>query len=362
MMVIDVTERPGMVAGKSYGEIRVMTKKHCSVVIAVVCTLIGAFAASAGNFTGNPVTDGWRLDGNSLTNGIYIQGDGGFSFNAYSTSFIISSNLGPFTAGDELLGLGGVNNSGFILGPRIVAKFGSTGASFSASSIPSPNGNGNGAFPTDSGIGGVEIAFWYQYSGSDLASPSDNGGLRYPNSATNAQDLVLYNVDNIGTTTNLNRFAAVIALFTNTGGEDVLESWEEVVDITALADPRRGGFGSRIPVAGGLSDAVLQDTVDSSPADFTGALITPAVTNAPYLQLISISRQSNDITLGWKSAGGYSNIVQVTPGVAGNYSNNFADFSPVIFIPGTMLTTTNYVDHGGATNRPARYYRVRLVQ
>jgi hypothetical protein len=39
----------------------------------------------------------------------------------------------------------------------------------------------------------------------------------------------------------------------------------------------------------------------------------------------------------------------------------FADISGPIIINVTGDTTTNYIDSGGATNRPARYYRIRFV-
>jgi hypothetical protein len=54
----------------------------------------------------------------------------------------------------------------------------------------------------------------------------------------------------------------------------------------------------------------------------------------------------------------------VTNGVRnGSYTNNFADLTGAsqIIIPGSDIITTNYLDLGGATNFPARYYRVRLV-
>jgi hypothetical protein len=57
-----------------------------------------------------------------------------------------------------------------------------------------------------------------------------------------------------------------------------------------------------------------------------------------------------------------TNIVQVTPGTAnGSYTNNFSDLSPQLVISGSAVTSTNYFDVCGATNSPARYYRVRLV-
>jgi hypothetical protein len=259
--------------------------------VAVVSTIIGTLAASAANFTGSPVADGWTPEGVSTNSGTYIRGavDPGnlasddFSFNVYSTTFTLSSTLGPFSAGDTLLGVGGVNNSGFILGPRIVAKFGSSGASFSASTIAAP-GNGNGSFPTNSGIGGVEVAFWYQFSGNVLSPSSQNGGIEYPNTATNDQDLVYYNVNNTGTTSNLNAYGAVLANFTLTGGKDVLTSWEAVVDVTALG----GSFGAA-PVSGGLADMALQETYAGSPAGSTDALVPVAIPEPSAYSLVFMS-------------------------------------------------------------------------
>ena len=73
--------------------------------------------------------------------------------------------------------------------------------------------------------------------------------------------------------------------------------------------------------------------------------------------------QSNNMVITWTTAGGHTNAVQSTAGAAnGSYAtNNFADISGPIIISGSGDTTTNYVDVGGATNKPARYYRVRLV-
>jgi hypothetical protein len=80
-------------------------------------------------------------------------------------------------------------------------------------------------------------------------------------------------------------------------------------------------------------------------------------------QITSILRQSNNVLITWTVFGGTTNVVQVSPGgVGGSYStNNFVNLSPMIFVPGTGLNLTNYLDIGGATNKPARYYRVRLV-
>jgi pectate lyase len=80
------------------------------------------------------------------------------------------------------------------------------------------------------------------------------------------------------------------------------------------------------------------------------------------LRIISVVQQSNDVNVTWTTAGGRTNAVQATAGDgAGGYSTNFVDISAPIIISGSGDVTTNYVDSGGATNVPSRYYRVRLV-
>ena len=49
------------------------------------------------------------------------------------------------------------------------------------------------------------------------------------------------------------------------------------------------------------------------------------------------------------------------PPKSGDYINNFTDFGPLIVVLGTSESTTNFLDVGGATNKPARHYRVLLV-
>jgi hypothetical protein len=84
--------------------------------------------------------------------------------------------------------------------------------------------------------------------------------------------------------------------------------------------------------------------------------------NSTPLQVTSIVRQGNNVLLTWLTTGGKTNVIQFTKGAAGgNYSTNFTDLSPIIVPNGLGLTSTNYLDIGGATNTPSRYYRVRLV-
>jgi len=91
---------------------------------------------------------------------------------------------------------------------------------------------------------------------------------------------------------------------------------------------------------------------------------TVPTSSASYFHVTSITRtgvSSNDVTLVWTSAGGHSYVVQTnSPPASGDYTNNFSDLSSLINVPGVGEFTTSYTDSGGGTNKPTRYYRVRL--
>ena len=78
-------------------------------------------------------------------------------------------------------------------------------------------------------------------------------------------------------------------------------------------------------------------------------------------RITSTGPTGSNFTVTWKTAGPRTNVVQATNGAPGSgYTNNFQDISGPIIINVVGDTVTNYVDVGGATNRPARFYRVRL--
>jgi len=80
------------------------------------------------------------------------------------------------------------------------------------------------------------------------------------------------------------------------------------------------------------------------------------------LRIISLLPQGNNLQITWTTAGGKTNAVQATNGAAGGgYATNFTDLATFI-IGGSGDQTNAYIDPGGATNRPTRFYRVRLVQ
>jgi len=78
------------------------------------------------------------------------------------------------------------------------------------------------------------------------------------------------------------------------------------------------------------------------------------------LQISAITRETNSIRIAWTTYTGKTNALQWTAGAAGgSYQTN--SFTDLFTVTNTMGTVTNYLDVGGATNAPARYYRVRLV-
>jgi hypothetical protein len=95
-----------------------------------------------------------------------------------------------------------------------------------------------------------------------------------------------------------------------------------------------------------------------------GRLVVGGVTNIvvpPLFSITAISREGNDMRISWQTGGGVTNAVQATNGgPGGSYNTNFNDLASFIFGPSGEITNT-YVDPGGATNIPSRFYRVRLV-
>ena len=85
--------------------------------------------------------------------------------------------------------------------------------------------------------------------------------------------------------------------------------------------------------------------------------VTNIVTALPF-SITSITSDGHNISVQWQSPGETTNFVQATNGNPdGGYNTNFVDISPPILI--AVPGTNQYTDIGGATNMPARYYRVR---
>ena len=109
------------------------------------------------------------------------------------------------------------------------------------------------------------------------------------------------------------------------------------------------------------SSNIVDYVVTPGPAVFTNnAGAGFVVVSKP--RVTAIARESTDLRITWTTAASRTNFVQFSNGgTSGSFSNNFVDLSQPIVVPGTGQVATNYLDVGGATNFPSRYYRVRLV-
>ena len=89
---------------------------------------------------------------------------------------------------------------------------------------------------------------------------------------------------------------------------------------------------------------------------------TDPTNSLSQLRILSLALDGDNVNIGWRSAGGHTNIVQSAAPPTGDYTTNaFTDLSGPIAITGSGDVLTNFVDNGGATNEPTRYYRVRIV-
>ena len=85
---------------------------------------------------------------------------------------------------------------------------------------------------------------------------------------------------------------------------------------------------------------------------------TDPTSRVSVLRITSITPEGNHLRITWTLGDGKTNALEATPGASGHYTNNF---SPIFIVTNTVGPATNYLDIGGATNWPARFFRVRIV-
>ena len=78
---------------------------------------------------------------------------------------------------------------------------------------------------------------------------------------------------------------------------------------------------------------------------------------ASRFTITSLALTNGHVRVSWSAVGGKSYVVQTNSALGAS----FPDASPVIAVPGTGETVTNYLDPGAATNGQTRYYRIRLA-
>ena len=107
-----------------------------------------------------------------------------------------------------------------------------------------------------------------------------------------------------------------------------------------------------------LSGSTLYGMTQYGGTNGDGVIFSLSVAVPPPLQVTSITQTGNSIAISWTTGGvGSTNELQATAGAAnGSYNTN--NFATIFAVTNVVGLSTNYTDVGGATNRPARYYRV----
>jgi hypothetical protein len=152
------------------------------------------------------------------------------------------------------------------------------------------------------------------------------------------------------------------ARFVHTGG--VL-----VTNAAPVIDPDMDADGDGLPNSFELSygldpfdprDAVQDDDGDGQPNIKEVLAGTDPTNSASALRIMAIAREGNNIRITWSTVTNRSYHVWAVSPTGGSYTNVFDPFPLSPPIAGTP-TNVFWLDIGGATNRPARYYRVRLL-
>ncbi|HWX19085.1 MAG TPA: hypothetical protein VN578_04160 [Candidatus Binatia bacterium] len=84
---------------------------------------------------------------------------------------------------------------------------------------------------------------------------------------------------------------------------------------------------------------------------------TNPTNSASCFHITSAVLTGKDVRVSWTAVGGKSYVVQMGTSLA----TGFADLSPIITVPGTGDTVTNYLHVGAAATWPGCYYRIRLA-
>jgi hypothetical protein len=172
------------------------------------------------------------------------------------------------------------------------------------------------------------------------------------NAGTNTENLAAADIDG-ETRISLGRVdigADEVQFMTDgdTDGDSLPNGWEVMMGLNPLL--ANGGNGADGDPDGDGESNWREWQAGTRPLD-PGSLLT----------ITAITRESDNIRVTWKTAGGRTNILQVAAGESGAFATNFVSIGNSIIVAGSGDVTTNRVETGGAINGPARFYRVKVV-
>jgi len=231
----------------------------------------------------------------------------------------------------------GVLNSGLMLTYQFFACTNGGGQCPPVASFIATPTSGTAPLPvnfTDTSTGAITNRFWDFGDGSSTNTLLTSFAHIYNSAGTNTVALVVAGPGGFSTNVRTNYITAV--LFT------AYQSWQmqyfgctDCLQAAATTDPDGDGLSNMQEFLAG----------------------TDPTNSASAFRIISIAREADDALITWSTAGGHTNVVQAAPDLSGSYSI----VSPNIVILGGGDTMTNYLDVGGMTNTPTRYYRIRLI-
>ena len=243
----------------------------------------------------------------------------------------------------------------------------------------------NSTIPGGAGIGvisGITGTVWFAGGTATVSSNTivgdcvsngvgqiviSNGVFAVTNAAHNA---VLDVRDGFVSVVGSGSLLADVIVVTNSCGQVQHVGGGTISATTLVLDPNLSAAGDGIP--NGWKQQYSLDpfdpTLGSQDPDHDGFSNTqeylagtdPTNLQSSPFRITDIHVTGNDISVTWQPGTGVTNALQGTSGeVDGSYDTNaFADLFAVTNTTGVLI---NYLDTGGATNFPARYYRVRLV-
>jgi hypothetical protein len=342
----------GNVASSGGGGLYNLSSGGTSVVTVVASTFSGNNGGSVnGGGIFNDVSGGHGTItvSNSTFSGNECSGNGGAIANnaptGTGTVTVVACTFSANSVGSESSGGGIYNNGGSTTGLAVLTVIASTFSGNSAAT--SAGGSIYNSGPNAKLEIGNTILKAGATGGNIGASTATSDG--YNLSSDNASGLLTNATDKINTDPLLGPLA-------NNGGPTL--TCAPLPGSPAI--DRGKSFGLNTDQRGlprPVDDPCITNATGGDGSDI-GALETQ--TACVNLQITAITRETNNIRITWTTYIGKTNALQRTAGTPdGSYQTNA--FTDIFTATNTAGTTTNYLDIGGATNKAARYYRVRLV-
>ena len=301
---------------------RTSVKKAIAIFAVATLFLTIGSAARCATVTGDPsADDGWFLAGHSLQNGVYVEGEANYGYLAYGAGFTveagsnmeISDGALSWLAGDSVVGVGGkfetitaaaagwdeitgraINSllptSSPYVGPKLQAKFGTSDATWTASTTAPDDGDASGSSSLGGGRVQVRTSGYFQ-----AGTPNPGQTEPWTWDGNSGQLLVLDKESHIewdGDSSLDKRVARMIWVWDGT--ENQVASWQLLLNVSLLDRVAPEGFTGLLPAVGDLAIMTVQD----STGKYTNALVATVPEPSTFvllglgaLSLILISRR-----------------------------------------------------------------------